>query len=298
MSAFSRELLSFVEISRHNSVRRAAEVLNVAPSALIRQMQMLERAFGAPLMARTPQGSSLTDAGKKLLEQATRWIDAERELRAVISRPNATGMRVGIMECLLPFVMAQPELRTGTLILKIIVSDTSTLLRQLRSGELDVVIAFNVLDDPDIHIHKKREYDIGLITAPGFAPVGGTEADLLSACADLPLCLPDGSLSIWPRLEGAFTRMRVQPRVMMDTNSVRLIRDYIKQGECMGFLTWLDVVQDVLSGDLSFHALDNLRLNETLCLCTRHVAGEVMPVMATLARMFDALPQTGMLMPG
>lgn len=46
MSAFSRELLSFVEISRHNSVRRAAEVLNVAPSALIRQMQMLERAFG------------------------------------------------------------------------------------------------------------------------------------------------------------------------------------------------------------------------------------------------------------
>lgn len=58
MSAFSRELLSFVEISRHNSVRRAAEVLNVAPSALIRQMQMLERAFGAPLMARTPQAAA------------------------------------------------------------------------------------------------------------------------------------------------------------------------------------------------------------------------------------------------
>lgn len=295
MSAFSRELLSFVEISRHNSVRRAAEVLNVAPSALIRQMQMLERAFGAPLMVRTPQGSSLTDAGKKLLEQATHWIDAERQLRAVISRPNTTRMRLGIMECLLPFVTAQPELRDHKTSLKVIVSETHTLIQQLRKGELDVVIAFNVLDEQDILIPKKREYDIGLITAAGQVFPQQNGASPLSACADLPLCLPDNSLSIWPRLESEFTRMRVQPQVQMDTNSVKLIRDYIKQGECVGFLTWLDVVHDLSQGSLAFHALDNLRLRETLCLCTRHAIGEDMPIMAILSRMFDALPQTGTL---
>lgn len=91
--------------------------------------------------------------------------------------------------------------------------------------------------------------------------------------------------------------MRVQPRVLMDTNSVRLIRDYIKRGECMGFLTWLDVVHDLSQGDLSFHALDNLRLRETLCLCMRPDTGEFTPAMAVLSRMFDALPQTGTLMP-
>ncbi|MCP1243924.1 LysR family transcriptional regulator [Acetobacter lambici] len=297
MSAFSRELLSFVEISRHNSVRRAAEVLNVASSALIRQMQMLERAFGAPLMTRTPQGSSLTDAGKKLREQATQWIDAERQLRAMISQPNTTRLRLGIMECLLPFVMAQPELQVHTTALKVIVSDTNSLIHQLRMGELDVVIAFNVMDEQDILIRKKRDYDIGLITSSGFAPSGSNGSALLAACADLPLCLPDSSLSLWPRLDGEFTRMRVQPRVLMDTNSVRLIRDYIKRGECMGFLTWLDVVHDLSQGDLSFHALDNLRLRETLCLCTRPDVGEFTPAMAVLSRMFDALPQTGTLMP-
>lgn len=58
----------------------------------------------------------------------------------------------------------------------------------------------------------------------------------------------------------------------MDTNPVRLIRDDMKQCGCMGFLTWQDIA----------HAMS---------------AGEVMPVMVTLACMLDALPQTGMLMP-
>lgn len=293
MSAFSRELLSFVEISRHNSVRRAAEVLNVAPSALIRQMQMLERAFGAPLMARTPQGSRLTDAGKKLLEQATQWIDAERRLRATIARPGAAGVRLGIMECLLPFVTAHPELRDHKTALRLIVSDTNTLVRQLRAGELDVIIAFNVLDDQDISIQKTRDYDIGLIATPGVLPAGGKVADLLCACADFPLCLPDSSLSLWPRLDGEFTRMRVQPKGLVNTNSVELIRAYIRRGEYMGVLTWLDVVHDVSAGVLCFHTLDNLRLRETLCLCTRHGGGVPAAVMAELSQMFEALPQTG-----
>ena len=293
MSAFSRELLSFVEISRHNSVRRAAEVLNVAPSALIRQMQMLERAFGAPLLLRTPQGSRLTDAGKKLLEQATQWIDAERSLRAAIARPGAAGVRLGIMECLLPFVLAQPELRAHKAALRLIVSDTNTLVRQLRAGELDVIVAFNALHDQDISILKTRDYDIGLIAAPGLLPAKGKVADLLGACAHFPLCLPDSSLSLWPRLDGEFTRMRVQPQALINTNSVELIRAYIRRGEYMGVLTWLDVVHDVSAGALCFHALDNLRLRETLCLCTRHEGGVPAPVMAGLSRMFESLPQTG-----
>ena len=166
-------------------------------------------------------------------------------------------------------------------------------MRQLRAGELDVIIAFNVLDDQDISIQKTRDYDIGLIATPGVLPAGGKVADLLCACADFPLCLPDSSLSLWPRLDGEFTRMRVQPKGLVNTNSVELIRAYIRRGEYMGVLTWLDVVHDVSAGVLCFQALDNLRLRETLCLCTRYGGGVPAAVMAELSQMFEALPQTG-----
>lgn len=70
MSAFSREFFTFIEVAREQSIRRAAEKLNMSASALSRQMQILEQAFGTSLFARVPQGVRLTEQGEILLVQA------------------------------------------------------------------------------------------------------------------------------------------------------------------------------------------------------------------------------------
>src|SRR5260370_20095112 len=53
----------FLETARLGSIRRAAEKLYVAPSAVSRQIALLERNFGAPLFERHVAAARPTPAG-------------------------------------------------------------------------------------------------------------------------------------------------------------------------------------------------------------------------------------------
>ena len=66
----------FVSAARAGSIVRAAELENIAPSALGRRLADLEHAFGTPLLVRSPKGVALTDAGRLVFARGER-IDAE-----------------------------------------------------------------------------------------------------------------------------------------------------------------------------------------------------------------------------
>src|SRR5487761_2048290 len=60
----------FTETLRLGSIRRASEVLHVTPSAISRQIALLEQNFGAPLFERHALGMRLTAAGEVFARQA------------------------------------------------------------------------------------------------------------------------------------------------------------------------------------------------------------------------------------
>ena len=77
-------LLIYVDaVARHGSIRKAADALNVASSALNRQILDLELDFGAALFERLPRGVRLTAAGEVFLAYARQAIS---ELKAVESQ--------------------------------------------------------------------------------------------------------------------------------------------------------------------------------------------------------------------
>jgi len=57
-------LHNFLETARLGSIRRAAEVLWVAPPAVSRQIVLLQQNFAAPLFERRATGLRLTTAGE------------------------------------------------------------------------------------------------------------------------------------------------------------------------------------------------------------------------------------------
>ena len=74
-------LLTYVDaVARHGSIRKAAEALNVASSALNRQILDLEADLGSALFERLPRGVRLTAAGEVFLAYARQAIS---ELKAV-----------------------------------------------------------------------------------------------------------------------------------------------------------------------------------------------------------------------
>jgi DNA-binding transcriptional LysR family regulator len=270
MTAFSRELRSFIEIAGERSIRGAAEKLNISPSALSRQVQILERDFGAALIVRLPQGIELTAQGKSLIKHAEAWLEDEENLRNSLhqraDQPSVT-IRLGIMECLASSALLLEGTDLPSTNFEVTVGSTRHLTELLLRNELDAVAAFNVPRVSQLRIQFEQDCVLG--------PVHGMGIDLrcktsirIEDCLQWPLCLPDRSLSLHPRLHAELFRSRADPQIILRSSSIALIRRFVAADKGVSFLTWYDVSDDVRNGLVGFVSLENRRLKERLSLCT------------------------------
>jgi DNA-binding transcriptional LysR family regulator len=83
----------FYEVANSGSIRKAAELLHVSPSALSRHIQRTEETLGTPLIDRRKTGVQLTAAGKMLLQHVQETFTSEEQLRVELA--NLAGLRRG-----------------------------------------------------------------------------------------------------------------------------------------------------------------------------------------------------------
>lgn len=295
MTAFSRELRSFMEIAGERSLRGAAEKLNISPSALSRQVQMLERDFGAPLLIRLPQGIELTTQGKALLKLADNWLKEEEGLRSSIhqieDRPSLK-LRLGLMECLAPSALPlSGSAGLPPVAYEVTVASTRLLTEMLFRNELDAIAAFNVPRVAQLRILFEQDCVLGLVHGNAI-DLAGQSSVRLEDCLKWPLCLPDRSLSLHPRLNTEIFRSRADPVIALRSSSIEVIRRFVAANEGVSFLTWYDVARDVEQGLIGFVPLDNRRLKERLYICTasgRKSDPELVPVLKELAKQISRI---------
>jgi len=260
----------------------------MSASALSRQMQILEQSFGSALFVRVPQGVRLTARGETLLAQAQRWLDEEVSLRATMRETSgAERLRLGVMECLVPFITDQLIAAPATISVR--VGTTDSLIAQLRRNEIDAIMAFNVPRLPELRVHDERTYELGIVYTGSMMPKG-TAPFRLEDCVHLPLCLPDTSMSVWPRLDAEIYRLHAEPQIVLRTNSITLLTDYVAKGAAVSFLTSLDAAAGRRSGQLLFAKLANRRLSERLFLCSA-INSPLLPHQAAISEaIFNSIP--------
>jgi DNA-binding transcriptional LysR family regulator len=64
------QITTFIRVADSGSFSKAAETLFISPTAVIKQMNLLESAVGVPLLYRTNHGIQLSDAGKSFYKDA------------------------------------------------------------------------------------------------------------------------------------------------------------------------------------------------------------------------------------
>ncbi|WP_394833838.1 LysR family transcriptional regulator [Pendulispora rubella] len=88
-------LNSFLAVARRQSFAAAASELGVSPSSLSQSVRQLETRLGVTLLSRTTRSVSLTDAGRRLLEQAGPGIQQAMDaLKGSSARPGEVTGRV------------------------------------------------------------------------------------------------------------------------------------------------------------------------------------------------------------
>jgi DNA-binding transcriptional LysR family regulator len=144
-----RKLRYFVAVAEELNFGRAAQRLHIAQPVLSRQIRSFEDDLGVRLLVRGTRGTSLTEAGAQLLNDARFLLSESKALRERVSRvrTRVRVMRIGVMPGLLAtaavrkFESADPNHRA-----EVTPVGWADQIESILSLRLDVVYAREPID--------------------------------------------------------------------------------------------------------------------------------------------------------
>ena len=152
----TRRLRVLVEVAREGSFSAAAETLGYTQPAVSRQIATLEAEVGAQLVRRVPQGAVLTDAGRLLVDRGETILislaSAEQELRQLAGLEGGRLRLASFASAaasIMPIAIACFRERYPAVELDIVMADPAESVPRLRSGELDLALSHDSLDEGD-----------------------------------------------------------------------------------------------------------------------------------------------------
>lgn len=276
-------IVYFDKVRRCGSFREAARSLNVASSAVNRQILKLEEELGAPLFERLPSGLKLTAAGEIF---ARHVIAVMQDTERVSSELDALqGLRSGHVELttvegvtadLLPVVIEKmrnlyPNVSVGVSIL-----GSTAIPEQIINAQADLGLAFALLRNSELHQLVRGRFHLGAIMRPDH-PLADHRHLTFATCAAYPLILAKPELSIHHLLAPAIAQSRNWGHAVVETSSVELAKKLALRGAGIAFQTRIGIEEELRRGDLvHIPLMHNRPVMSDLGVYTR--AGRSLPV--------------------
>ena len=286
----------FLAVAEEGSVRAAARALNVAASAISRQILQLEQALGTPLFDRSGRGLSLTPAGDVLLKglrQAAQshegtldQLSALKGLkRGLLRLATVESVSVSILpDMLLDFARHYPGIEVS-----VTVAGSEAVAALVRDHQADLGFTFNPSSMEGLEALASRDLHVGAVLAPGH-PLAAAPKLSLADCAAYPLAWPARGLSLRAVLDAVPAARGLRPA--FECNSLRLMASLARRGSCIAFQTVIGIEQELAAGTLVFVPLSDRRLQvDRLRLVARPGASARAATQAFLAIAAAHLPQ-------
>ena len=246
----------FNAVAKLGSIRKAADRLHVAPSALSRQIAQLEHELDAVLFERSKSGVRLTAAGEILARQSHRvFRDIERarsgidDLRGLRRGEVSLWVIEGFVRGLLPNILADFQNRYPAVAFKVQTASTDRIIEALLEDEADIGITFNASPRAEIETIAEFPEPISCLVTPDHKYADREHVSLDDLCKE-PLALPDHSFGLRQSFERTVAKHKLTPRVLVTTNSLELTSTMAATGQFIAFKPALAVVSELKSGHL------------------------------------------------
>jgi DNA-binding transcriptional LysR family regulator len=237
------------EIVRAGSIRQAAEELNVASSAISRQLLELEAALGTPLFWRMPRGLRLTAAGEILIVHIRQTLrDYERARECMRDLEGLQGGSVviaamnGPAEGLVPAVGLRFREKFPRVKIMVQIAHVHEIVRMVDDGDADIGLAYNLPLHHGLHVIQTFEARLGAVVA-AHHQLATAPATRLSDCANYPIVAADSSVTISRIMRAAFRRANLQLTPAFETNSTAMMKAIVRDGRHVTFLSAPDLHQ-------------------------------------------------------
>jgi DNA-binding transcriptional LysR family regulator len=241
------------EVARCQSMRQAGERLNVAGSAINRQILALEEMLGAKLFERHPHKVVLTAAGEFLIDhvrQTLRGMDKTvgqiEALKGLQRGEVSIGIASGLAGTLIPAVVARVRHTFNRIKLTISIMSASEIVTALTAGDLDLGLGFNLPTD-GLQLLGRRPSPLGAVVAPRH-PLSARASVSIDECAAYPLCVAKAPLTLRERLDTAFEVASVPFQPAVETDSIELMRCIVLDEPFVTFLSPFDTYRERRAG--------------------------------------------------
>lgn len=252
----------FDAVRRYGSIREAARRLNVASSAVNRQILKLEDELGEKLFNRIPSGLQLTPAGEvfsrhiNLVIQDTKRLSNELDALQGLYRGNVNIVSVESLATeLLPNVIEifqekYPKVSIGVKIL-----GSQDIPQEIISGKADLGLAFALPKHNELYQIKVAHMKLGAIVSPNH-PLASLEQLSFAQCLDYDLIWPKSNLSIYQQLAPLFMDLKTSSfHFKIETSSLELAKQLVIKNKGISFQTIWGLENEILSQKLKYFPL-------------------------------------------
>ncbi len=264
----ARVLRYLDEVVRRGSIRRAAEHLHVAPTAINRQILELEAELGAPLFDRINRRLHLTPLGEMVLAHVRQTLREHEALQARVAEIKGArrGMVTvattsGLAGSLLPSLVHDFRQHHPGIVVRVADLPVAGIVAAVEQGDADLGLGYDLPEVAAFRVMASRDWSIGAVVAPGH-PLATQPSTRLAECAGYPLILPAPSLSIRALVDDAFARQSVEVTSAVESTSVVLIQRLAAAGAGVALLNSLDVMDERARGAVVFVPLRDSDLRQ------------------------------------
>ncbi len=229
------QLRSILALKDLASFARAGEQLHLSPPAVFGQIRQLEDELGEKLYERIGKRLQLTSAGELLAARAKEIIKGHDE--TVLALKELSGARGGVVRAgcgphasisiiphlLRAFLDAYPNNEV-----RLVTGDDETLLRDVRTGVIDVLLITLPTRDPELIEEPLWKYEMVFAVPP--AQSKAKAAVTIEDLKEMPFILYRRTVVIDEVMRQVCANLRFSPRVAMENDQPDSIIELVKLG--------------------------------------------------------------------
>lgn len=259
----------FRQVTECGSIKQAAAVLRIAPSAISRQVQAMEEELAVKLFDRGARGMVLTDAGRLLYRYAienrslldgirAKVQEFETMRRGQIKVATVEGMLANFLSnFLIELALDYPGISVSTTVM-----GSRAVAEIVGRGEVDLGLVFGRAPRRDLIELSRMRQSLCLIVAPSH-PLAKRKACSVKELAGLRVVVPDLSFGIRQEIDRACAGANVRLEICNETNSLAFAQMLASRTDLATFLPRDTAMPSLDAGRLVAIPLRDKRLEAT-----------------------------------
>jgi len=258
MTLIKNGLLYFKQAIEDGSIRKAADRLQVASSAVNRQLLQLEAGLGVELFEHLPRGIRPTAAGELLLLQTQEWIRDTEKLRQDIGRlKGGTRGTIHIAAAesitteILPQAIARLQIDYPGIDFNLISGDNFFIKSALLAKEADLVCAFDITGTSRTETITSIKAPIGVLMHPDHA-LAKQDRVSIADCLEHPIIAPTQTWLNHSTLKRLFENPDLPFQITARVERVGMLRNLVHSGLGIAFISPLGLRQDIQDRKLAW----------------------------------------------